>query len=163
MFTRFRALPDEQLQRILRYVESGKPIVGLRTSTHAFLYPEGHPRQGLNDGFGRDVFGQKWITHHGSQSSTDVAVHGGQRRHPILRGVRPFHARSWLYHVAPLNGEATVLLDGTTINSNKTDKARRVPADAAGGVDAAVQDSHASSSRRWAIPTTSRRSRCGGW
>ena len=128
MFTRFRALPDEQLQRILQFVESGKPIVGLRTSTHAFLYPEGHPRQGLNDGFGRDVFGQKWITHHGSQSSTDVTVRGGAGANPILRGVQPFHARSWLYHVAPLNGEATVLLDGTTVNSNKTDKFAEFPA-----------------------------------
>jgi type 1 glutamine amidotransferase len=128
MFTRFRALPDDQLQRILRYVESGKPIVGLRTSTHAFLYPEGHPRQMLNDGFGRDVFGQKWITHHGSQSSTDVAVHAANAGHPILRGVGPFRARSWLYHVAPLNGEATVLLDGTTVNSNKRDKFAEFPA-----------------------------------
>jgi uncharacterized protein len=127
MFTRFRALPDEQLQRILRYVESGKPIVGLRTSTHAFLYPEGHPRQGLNDGFGRDVFGQKWITHHGSQSSTEVAVHVANASHPVLRGVGPFHARSWLYHVAPLNGEATVLLDGTSTNSNKAAKAAEFP------------------------------------
>ena len=139
MFARFRALPDEQLQRILQYVESGKPIVGLRTSTHAFLYPEGHPRQGLNDGFGRDVFGQKWITHHGSQSSTEVAVHAANASHPVLRGVGPFHARSWLYHVAPLNGEATVLLEGTTTNSNK---AAKLPssADPAGGVDAAGQE-----------------------
>ncbi len=103
------------------------PIVGLRTSTHAFLYPEGHPRQGLNDGFGRDVFGQKWITHHGSQSSTEVAVHAANASHPVLRGVGPFHARSWLYHVAPLNGEATVLLEGTTTNSNKTAKAAEFP------------------------------------
>src|SRR4029453_1994306 len=128
MFTRFRALPEDQLQHILRYVESGKPIVGLRTSTHAFLYPEGHPRQALNDGFGRDVFGQKWITHHGNQSSTDVTVRGGAGANLILRGVQPFHARSWLYHVEPLNGEATVLLDGTAVNSNKTDKFAEFPA-----------------------------------
>ena len=127
MFTRFRALPDDQLQRILRYAESGKPIVGLRTSTHAFLYPDGHPRQALNDGFGRDVFGQKWITHHGSQSSTDVAVHSANASHPILRGVAPFHARSWLYHVAPLHGEATVVLDGTSVNSNKTNRLAEFP------------------------------------
>jgi uncharacterized protein len=127
MFTRFRALPEGQLQHILRYVESGKPIVGLRTSTHAFLYPDGHPRQALNDGFGLDVFGQKWITHHGSQSSTDVAVHATNAGHPILRGVAPFHARSWLYHVAPLNGEATVLLDGTSTNSNKAAKQAEFP------------------------------------
>ncbi|MFM2392699.1 MAG: hypothetical protein RLZZ546_681, partial [Bacteroidota bacterium] len=36
-FTRFRALPDNQLKMITDYVESGKPIVGFRTSTHMFL------------------------------------------------------------------------------------------------------------------------------
>ena len=127
MFARYRALPEDQLQRILRFVESGKPIVGLRTSTHAFFYPEGHARQALNDGFGHDVFGQKWITHHGNQSSTDVAVHGANSSHPILRGVAPFHARSWLYQVAPLNGEATILLDGTTVNSNKANRQAEFP------------------------------------
>ena len=49
MFTRFRALPDDQLARITKYVASGKPIVGLRTSTHAFLYPEGSAHVALND------------------------------------------------------------------------------------------------------------------
>lgn len=127
MFTRFRALPEDQLAKILAYVESGKPIVGLRTSTHAFLYPQGHARQALNDGFGRDVFGQKWITHHGNQSTTDVTVRASGASHPILRGVVPFRARSWLYHVAPLNGEADVLLEGTTINSNKAARQTEFP------------------------------------
>ncbi len=127
LFTRFRALPDHQLQRILRFVESGKALVGLRTSTHAFLYPDGHPQQGLNDAFGRDVFGQKWITHHGSRSSTEVAVHVASASHPILRGVGAFHARSWLYHVAPLNGAATILLDGTTTNSDKANRQVEFP------------------------------------
>jgi len=128
MFARYRALPDDQLQRILAFVDSGKPIVGLRTSTHAFMYPAGHARQALNDGFGYDVFGQKWITHHGSQSSTDVTIRPAAANHPILRGVAPFHARSWLYHVEPLNGDATLLLDGTTVNSNKTAEAAKYPA-----------------------------------
>jgi len=35
---RFRELPDEQMKYIDEYVRSGKPIVGLRTSTHAFNY-----------------------------------------------------------------------------------------------------------------------------
>lgn len=127
MFTRFRRLPDDQLERVLRFVGSGTPLIGLRTTTHAFLYPEGHPRHGLNDGFGRDVFGQQWITHHGSQSRTDVTVHQQHAGHPILRGVGPFPARSWLYHVAPLHGEHTVLLDGTSIGSNKADKRAEFP------------------------------------
>jgi type 1 glutamine amidotransferase len=127
MFTRFRALPEAQLEPILSYVNSGKPIVGFRTSTHAFLYPEGSARQALNDGFGRDVFGQKWITHHGHRSTTTVAVHAGNAAHPILRGVTGFPAKSWLYHVAPLNGAATILLDGTSVNSDKTNRAEQFP------------------------------------
>jgi uncharacterized protein len=127
MFTRFRALPDEQLARITRYVDAGKPVVGLRTSTHAFLYPEGSPHVALNDGFGRDLFGQKWITHHGNKSSTAVTVNQQQAQHPILRGVTPFPARSWLYHVLPLNGPATILLEGDSINSQQTAKAEQYP------------------------------------
>ncbi len=122
MFTRFRALPDDQVARILRFVESGKPLIGLRTTTHAFLYPDGHARQALNDGFGRDVFGQKWITHHGSRSRTDVSIDASSAPHTILNGVTPFQARSWLYHVAPLHDVDMVLLHGTSVNSNKSEE-----------------------------------------
>jgi len=127
MFTRFRALPDDQVARVMKYVDAGKPVVGLRTSTHAFLYPEGSPHVALNDGFGRDVFGQKWITHHGNKSSTQVTIHDASAAHPILRGVTPFLARSWLYHVEPLNGPATILLDGGSINSQQASRHDKYP------------------------------------
>jgi uncharacterized protein len=128
MYTRFRALPDDQLRRILAFTNSGKPLVGFRTTTHAFLYPQGSPHVALNDGFGRDVFGQKWITHHGPRSTTAVSVHEPNRAHPVLRGVTPFHARSWLYHVAPLHGDDnTVLLEGTSQGSDKAARAAEFP------------------------------------
>ena len=127
LFTRFRALPDDQLAHITRYVAAGKPVVGLRTSTHAFLYPEGSPHVALNDGFGREVFGQKWITHHGNKSTTSVTLNQEQRKHPILRGVAPFPARSWLYHVLPLHGPATILLEGDSLNSQQAAKADQYP------------------------------------
>jgi type 1 glutamine amidotransferase len=127
MFTRFRQLPDEQLQRILRFTESGKPMIGLRTTTHAFQYPAGSPHAHLNDGFGLNVFGQKWIVHHGHRSSTDVALHGENASHPILRGITPFRARSWLYHVAPLHGDSAVLLDGTSVGSDRAHRAAEFP------------------------------------
>src|SRR5262245_26307576 len=38
IFTRFRDLPDEQMKHIVDYIESGKPVVGLRTATHAFEF-----------------------------------------------------------------------------------------------------------------------------
>src|SRR5580765_2831516 len=36
LFTRFRDLPDAQMKHIVDYVESGRPVVAMRTATHAF-------------------------------------------------------------------------------------------------------------------------------
>src|SRR3954469_15842883 len=36
IFTRFRNLPDDQMKPIAEYLDAGKPVVGLRTATHAF-------------------------------------------------------------------------------------------------------------------------------
>ncbi|MEX0727900.1 MAG: ThuA domain-containing protein [Planctomycetaceae bacterium] len=127
-FMRFRALPDEQFAQIMKYVRSGKPMIGLRTTTHAFLYDPSHPLAKWNDDFGRSVFGQRWITHHGHESSTDVSILEDAKDHPILRGVEPkFHCTSWLYHVAPLVGDCTPLLEGVSINSNKVEQQKEYP------------------------------------
>lgn len=132
-FTRFRALPDDQLQYLLDFVQSGKPIAGFRTTTHALLYPGGHPNAKWNDAYGQEFFGQKWITHHGHRSTTDVTpVKELQRKHPVLRGVDPFHAASWLYHVAgggdALPEDAVVLAHGDAVNSGHgPERANRFP------------------------------------
>ena len=34
--TRFRDLPDDQMKHVVDYTESGRPIIGMRTATHAF-------------------------------------------------------------------------------------------------------------------------------
>ncbi len=39
--TRWRNLPDEQMRHVVEYVESGRPILGLRPATHAFRFPAG--------------------------------------------------------------------------------------------------------------------------
>jgi uncharacterized protein len=127
MYLRFRALPDAELTRILKYVESGKPMIGFRTTTHAFLYPPGGPNTYLNDGFGQEVFGQKWIVHHGHKSTTSVTVDRDNASHPILNGVADFPAASWLYHVAPLSGRNTTLLTGTSLNSDRTKRPEYPP------------------------------------
>jgi type 1 glutamine amidotransferase len=120
-FVRFRTLPADQFQHIADYLESGKPLIGLRTSTHAFLYPDGNELKAWNDGFGLNVFGQKWITHHGHTSSTDVSVIPEMSNHPVLRGIDSgFHCSSWLYHVAPLSGDSKPLLMGKSVNSEKS-------------------------------------------
>src|SRR5690606_21215794 len=38
IFTRFRALPADQMQHIDNYLRSGKPVMGIRTATHAFNF-----------------------------------------------------------------------------------------------------------------------------
>lgn len=94
--TRFRDLPDAQMQHIVRYVESGKPVIGLRTATHAFALKSSptFARYSWNDketgGFGREVLGETWIRHHGEHGvqSTLGVIAPGAERHPILRGIR---------------------------------------------------------------------------
>jgi type 1 glutamine amidotransferase len=127
-FMRFRALSDKQMKLILDYVNSGRPIVGLRTSTHAFRYPAEHKNRKYNEKFGIEVFGQKWITHHGHRSSTEVSIIPEMSRHPILRGIYgSFPCSSWLYHVEPLVGDCEPLLIGKAINSNKTKNQDKYP------------------------------------
>ena len=98
IFTRFRNLPDEQMKHIVDYVESGKPIIGLRTATHAFnINDEQDLRQvhagnskEWDGGFGRQVLGETWINHHGKhgKQSTRGIIAKGQESHPILRGIK---------------------------------------------------------------------------
>ena len=119
-YIRYRQLPDDQLKLIFDYIHSGKPIIGLRTSTHGFRYPAG-PNAKWNDDFGRLVFGQKWIRHHGHDSSTLVYL--AVKDHPITRGIAPeFHVRSWLYHVMPLEGDCTILANGIAVKGDKPSK-----------------------------------------
>ena len=117
-------------------MKSGKPIVGFRTSTHAFNYPAGSPHIDLNDGFGRDVFGQKWITHHGHRSTTTVALRAEAGSHPILRGVTPFAAKSWLYHVMPLKRAGDAAARRKQRQLGQDGQGGPVPARAAGRLDA---------------------------
>ena len=127
VFTRFRQLPDDQLKRIVEFAESGRPMVGFRTATHAFRYPKESPHaREMNNAWPTKVFGQKWITHHGHFGDghmllTDVTIVPEKKDHPILRGVKPFKAYSWLYHVQgkghKLHGDSEPLLIGRALKS----------------------------------------------
>ncbi|MBZ5626370.1 MAG: ThuA domain-containing protein [Acidobacteriia bacterium] len=96
LFTRFRNLSDPQMKHLVDYVESGRPVVAMRTATHAFDLKSSttYQRYSWNSkewdgGFGRQVLGETWIDHHGRhavQSSRGIVVKG-QERHPILRGI----------------------------------------------------------------------------
>ena len=96
VFLRFRNLPDEQMQHFVEYVDSGRPIVGLRTSTHAFNIPGNrkysrltHNSREWSGGLDARILGETWINHHGGHGtqSTGGVVAEGMADHPILRGV----------------------------------------------------------------------------
>jgi hypothetical protein len=55
-FLRWRRLPEDQVKFIDDYLKSGKPVMGFRTTTHAFNYPKGHPLEEWN-AFGERAFG----------------------------------------------------------------------------------------------------------
>lgn len=134
MFCRFRALPEWQLNYILDYVDSGKPIVGFRTTTHAFQYNNDKSKEYLNYEWPQKVFGQQWITHHGHFDDGQkplTSVYGNAVDHKILTGVEPFDAYSWLYHVDggdwKLYGDSKPLLYGKALKTNHEKELDKFP------------------------------------
>jgi type 1 glutamine amidotransferase len=133
LFTRFRKLPDEQMKYIAEYVEAGKPIVGMRTATHAFAndgskkypnYSNNSSAKGWEGGFGRQVLGEKWISHHGDhgrQSTRGILVKG-EETHPILRGIKDgdIWGPTDVYGVRlPLPGDSKPLVLGQVLTGMK--------------------------------------------
>lgn len=101
MALRFRDLPDEQMQHIDAYLKSGKPVIGMRTSTHAFNIPadKTYSHYSFNykgdkdawaQGFGKLILGETWINHHGAhkKEGTNGIVVAQEKDHPILRGIK---------------------------------------------------------------------------
>jgi len=123
IMTRFRSLPENERTYISDYVESGKPIVGFRTSTHALKY-EDPTLAYWNNEWPTKVFGQQWITHHGHFDDGNhplTEVYDIGKEHPILNGFNSIKAYSWLYHVDggdwKLYGDSEPLLEGRSLKS----------------------------------------------
>ncbi len=84
-FMRFLQVEDDQLAHITEFIESGKAVVGLRTSTHAFHYPKDHPHHALNNDFGQKVLGSPYLIHLAGKTQVKLATNA--LHHPILIGV----------------------------------------------------------------------------
>jgi hypothetical protein len=121
-YLRFRQLPPEQLAMIATYIERGGPIVGFRTSTHAFDFPEDHPSAAQWNDFGAEVLGAPWKYHYGHDARTDVTIPDSVQNHPVVAGVEPeFSVRSWTYHVRDdfPPADATVLALGRPVRPDE--------------------------------------------
>jgi len=129
MFLRFRELPDAEMKHIMDYTNSGKPIVSLRTSTHPFYYRKNkqspyakyswdNQQPGFEGGYGRQVFGETWISHFGvhQKESTRGLVAPGMEDHPIVRGVKDVWGPSDVYGLTTLHGDCKPVILGQVLN-----------------------------------------------
>lgn len=85
-FMRFLKMPEDEFQPIKEYLESGKPVIGLRTANHSFKYAPDHPLYEWNDGFGRRALAGPYIVH--QAGTTDISVLPTAANHPILANVK---------------------------------------------------------------------------
>jgi hypothetical protein len=132
---RFRNLPDEQMKEIDDYLRAGKPVIGMRTATHAFNIPADRKYahygwqsklERMRDGFGRQVLGETWISHHGhhGHESTKGLIAPGAKDHPILRGIADgdIWGPTDVYGVRlPLPGDSVPLVLGQVLEGMKPD------------------------------------------
>lgn len=133
LFTRFRALPNEQMQHFQDYLIAGKPLIGIRTATHAFHFKDTTHQwthwgnyfdkkdSDWAGGFGRKVLGVNWHTHHGhhKHQSTRGVIAPNSGNHPITKNITDgaIWGATDVYGVPlPLPGDSQPLIFGQTIN-----------------------------------------------
>lgn len=146
---RFRHWPDDQMRHFAQYLKSGKPIIGLRTSTHAFDYPADStsPYRAYcwkstvwPGGFGKQVLGETWVSHWGEhkvQGTRGVPTSAG-RSSPLLRGVDSLFGTTDVYEAAP-PPNAQVLVTGSVLAGlSPTDAPAANRKRTAGGVEQEV-------------------------
>ena len=104
LFTRRLKLEGDQLARIKKYCLSGKPLVGIRTASHAI--------QTWLD-LDKEVFGGDYKNHYKEGPRTEVKLVETAKNHPILKGVWPYESAGSLYKNPMIAKDVEVLLTGS--------------------------------------------------
>ncbi len=129
---RFQDFPNQQMQHFADYLDRGGPVIGIRTSTHAFRIKDGpfakyswdYKGAEYLSGFGEQVLGETWVGHYGTnhEQSSRIVPRAARAEHPILRGVRDIHVQSGGYKAYPTEG-SDVLALGQVLNGMASDAA----------------------------------------
>ncbi len=118
---RRRPIPKEQLDVIRKYVASGKPVVGIRTASHAFHARDKQP-EGLDAWveIDKELIGGNYQGHT-SNTSKGIIRPLADVKHPILTGIEPkeFTSGGTLYLNTPLDPKATELMRGRIEGNDK--------------------------------------------
>ncbi len=127
LFTRFRELPDSEMEHFEEFINAGKPVMAFRNATHPFKYPaDSASRFATWDfkskdwpgGFGQQILGDTWVSHHGKflKEATVAHVNPEQKDHPVLKGVNEeIFARTDVNGVNKLTDKDTVLYYGKVL------------------------------------------------
>jgi hypothetical protein len=129
MSLRFRSWPAETMAKFDALIQAGKPIVALRTSTHAFNgLPKDTPWEAWNwnrdGGFGKRVIGETWLTHWGRHKveATRGVIEPAERGNVLLRGITEIFGDTDVYEAYP-PADAKILVRGLVLQSLAPDSA----------------------------------------
>lgn len=109
--TRFRTPKAEDAAYVTKYLNAGKPVIGIRTATHAFNGDGDFG--GIKYGeFGRKVLGEQWVSHHGGHKRQGArgVIEEANADHPVLNSVKNVFAPSDVYEVKHLTDEDKILM-----------------------------------------------------
>jgi hypothetical protein len=127
LFSRLLTLSDDQIKHVIDYLESGKPLIGIRTANHGFLENFPYEVAGRKVRFGDDVLGGAFRGHHGNwhADSTRGLIVEKNKEHPILVGVEDVWGPSDVYRTYPednkLGDDCTALLEGQPLLGRNQD------------------------------------------
>jgi len=121
--TRMRRPKPEDAAHMTDYLNAGKPLIGYRTSTHAFQGKEEKFGEGEGEiifkDWGRRIMGEQWVNHHGRHKGQGCrgVIEVGQEKHAILNSVKDIFGPSDVYGVKHLTDQDTILLRGEVTKS----------------------------------------------
>ena len=133
VYSRFLSLPDDQLKHFFNYLDSGKPVMGIRTANHGFkkFYTTENGKKvhyavdGKNNRFGYHVLGGTFGGHYGGwhREATRGIIAKGQENHPIVKGVKDIFGPTDVYATRPqeLYGDSKTIVLGQPLTGLKPD------------------------------------------
>jgi nicotinamidase-related amidase len=130
LFARRRALPETQMQQLRDYLGRKKPLIAIRTSSHAFALrgaqaPEGYAQW---PDFDNEVLGCDYNGYPHGETKAYVAPEA--RSHPVMQGIRgPFQIRETMYRSSPLGPNCQVLMQGQCVSGAGDDRRYHVNPD----------------------------------
>lgn len=128
-FTRLLTLPMNEREMIVKYIDSGKPFIALRTANHGFRAELPYKINGKQVNWGSEILGGEFMGHHGRwhADSTRGTIVPEQKDHPILTGVSDIWGNSDVYRTykegTSLPAGCTALVWGQPLMGRKHDDA----------------------------------------